>query len=587
MILRIAAVAFISLALLNVGRAQSLNSYPETLVNGSDYISSPPVSSPSNQLLLRATPIPLPTPAPAPAYPAIRVAYIIPANRTAQPNAVASLKWLVVSMQSWMRDQMVQWGHGPMTFDFEKESDGTPKIYTFNSVSSDADIRADIWTNGCNAAVSCGVPLWAEKQIWILIPEVHVQSSDSTISGGVALGGSWGSGNDGGTAMVGSAFLPFLSEAALIDNRAYNGLIIPEIGPYPFKSNITFPWFEGSTISALSSTYIGAIIHELTHAFGMPHDFRNDSLENGVLMGNGFRAIRGCFYPKSYSTNYTSLSRSQADALSLSRYFTKSTAETTKPIVSNPQNPWRANGFLHFPFTASDTSGLAMAYLQRGGNTVGDMKLSGTSGNFVMTIPDKYDSSWTGISLLICDVNGNRSEITTTYGFDTSPYAPISHIKVTKPTGLPNRSVQLDASLSLDPDGTPSTMKIEWDLNGDGVFDTAPTTNMVILTTAPNGNSVVKVTARLTDASGLSSVSQPISITSHFPNLTLLPIDSGRVSLQFNSRVGFSYVSETSANLVTWMPNPTPYSGNALLSDVGPFIINGNRSFYRVTFFEK
>ena len=32
------------------------------------------------------------------------------------------------------------------------------------------------------------MPLWSEGQVWLLIPEVHVQNPDGSIEGGVALG---------------------------------------------------------------------------------------------------------------------------------------------------------------------------------------------------------------------------------------------------------------------------------------------------------------------------------------------------------------------------------------------------------------
>jgi len=40
--------------------------------------------------------------------------------------------------------------------------------------------------------------------------------------------------------------------------------------------------------------------------------------------------------------------------------------------------------------------------------------------------------------------------------------------------------VVLDASQSNDPDHSLSSVQVEWDLNGDGVFDTAPTTSKIL-----------------------------------------------------------------------------------------------------------
>src|SRR6185295_1076479 len=59
----------------------------------------------------------------------VRVAYVIPTNRTAQANAIANLRNAITHYQAWYLDQMERNGFGPKTFRYETEADGvTPKI---------------------------------------------------------------------------------------------------------------------------------------------------------------------------------------------------------------------------------------------------------------------------------------------------------------------------------------------------------------------------------------------------------------------------------------------------------------------------
>src|SRR5688572_20864934 len=117
----------------------------------------------------------------------VRMAYIIPTNRTAQAHAVASLRNVILHYQSWYREQMEVNGFGSKTFRYETEPDGvTPKVYTIRVTATDAFLRADLWNRTISAASGAGVPVWTAKQVWWLIPEAHLQMADGSIVGGTA-----------------------------------------------------------------------------------------------------------------------------------------------------------------------------------------------------------------------------------------------------------------------------------------------------------------------------------------------------------------------------------------------------------------
>ena len=69
----------------------------------------------------------------------------------------------------------------------------------------------------------------------------------------------------------------------------------------------------------------------------------------------------------------------------------------------------------------------------------------------------------------------------------------------------------LSAARSSDPDGPNADLVVEWDFDGDGVFDTAPTIEKTYTTTYDRAG-VYQVSARLTDPAGDSAVSLQIGV---------------------------------------------------------------------------
>ena len=193
----------------------------------------------------------------------VRVAYIIPSNRTGQTNAIAHLQTVMLQYQDWYRDQMERNGFGPKTLRLETEADGkTPKIYVVPVTETDDYLRGDLWGRTVTAAANGGVPVWTAKQVWFLISEAHLQNADGSISGGTALGASWGSGDDAGVAMLGGDSLARFDPGLLTNDIAYNYRTLPAIGPYPLKQDVSFPWFErliwAMTLAPIASAFCPA-----------------------------------------------------------------------------------------------------------------------------------------------------------------------------------------------------------------------------------------------------------------------------------------------------------------------------------------
>ena len=281
---------------------------------------------------------------------------------------------------------------------------------------------------------------------------------------------------------------------------------------------MTFPFFEGSTISSTSSSAQGGAAHELGHVFGLPHEFLNDDNFNGNMMGNGLRGFRGFLHPRRYPADDVRISGPSALQLLTNRFFnadkvytdnTRPTVEILSDGVVTPEK-----GLLHVRFRAADAeSDLASAVLLRSGNAVGELLLTGRDTETAISTYS-YDVGVTEQWAIIAyDAQGNRTlsapvTLTPAAGFNR---APIPFVRIDRRRITAGESVTVDAGSSSDPDDPSSPLHVEWDLNGDRTFDTQPSTDMTrTVTFAEPGT--YQVFARLTDGAGDSSISTQMGV---------------------------------------------------------------------------
>lgn len=421
------------------------------------------------------------------AQPLVRAAYLIPNNRTAQPNAVPLIRQVLTSWQAWLCDRSDRALAERRRLRLETEADGvTPRVHVAYLAVTDRAMHADPWTEVNRAATNAGITVWARGEVWLLIPEMHIMQPDGSILGGVALGGSYGSGDDPGVAMIYSAGLAMLQRGSLTDTRPYAGMVIPEVGPYPLVQDVSFPWFEGNTLSSVISSFYGAGLHELMHALGLPHDWRNDDNFNGNLMFNGLRGFRGAVFPELFPGDETRLEYASALQLRACRYLTLCDPSWPSNVSSDTQAPQVAvltqgtvspvNGLLEISVTAADDQDLACLILDRAGDRIGEWEIAGRSVSMVLRTPFYAVQTPTEFGVAAVDRRGNRLRVASTITVAAvGNRAPQPDLRVTPPAAPAGTSVQLDGSRSLDPES--GSLLYEWDLDGDGSFDTLPSSN--------------------------------------------------------------------------------------------------------------
>jgi hypothetical protein len=340
------------------------------------------------------------------------------------------------------------------------------------------------------------------------------QNADGSFTGGMAGGTGGGSGSDGGVGMLGSDGLARFD--FLTDDSPYAGLIIAELGPFPLVQDRSFPWFEGNTLSSVASSILGAALHEFSHGFGLPHTARNDENFHGNLLGNGLRGIRGYFYPDRYPNDYTRLSYPSAIALNVSRYFNADATFTdnTRPVLSvlTTGAVPLTNGQLRIGFYATDAGGLAAATLGDEGGILEAMPLSGTSTNGAFLTPIFTPGQSNHFFIFVYDRQGNRQQAETFIVPATGANrAPQPFLKILPPTPAAGQAVTLSAENSTDPDHNRSQVQVEWDVDGDGQFDTSPTTTKTLITNFTTAG-VRLIRARLTDPAAAAALAVPLGL---------------------------------------------------------------------------
>jgi hypothetical protein len=232
-------------------------------------------------------------------------------------------------------------------------------------------------------------------------------------------------------------------------------------------------------------------------------------------MGNGLRGLRGVLEPSLFPQDDTRLSYASALMLSTNRYFNYQDVFTdnSRPAlaISMSGSPTPLNGLLEINFTGSDSSGLSSAVLIREGDVIGQMALAGNSVNETFRTPYYEPAQAEEFEIRLYDSQGNRQTrsvtLTPASGRKRAPRPSISIDHSIVRIGQP---FTLEASGSSDPDNS-GGLTVEWDLDGDGTFDTPPSSglNRLMSLTTPGTRQVY---ARLTDASGAFAVSSPIAL---------------------------------------------------------------------------
>ena len=227
----------------------------------------------------------------------VRMIYFLPNDRPFRGSVIDSMKTTIRQVQTFYAEQMQAHGHGNKTFRFETDAEGEPLVHrldgqypqthyfddTVNTVLDEVEQAFDVSEN-----------------VYLIVADISWIARIGI--GGSRVGGVGGNRRDGGFALVPSD-----------------------------------PSERGWIVTA----------HELGHAFGLWHDFRDDA------------------YIMSYGRQPHALAMCSAKFLAVHPYFNPNAAETRRPTIEliSPQSYPTDAKSVPIQFKVSDSGGLHQVIL--------------------------------------------------------------------------------------------------------------------------------------------------------------------------------------------------------------------------------
>ena len=300
----------------------------------------------------------------------VRLVYLLPNDRSARPERVTALRELIKDTQQLFADEMERHGYGRKTFSVETDKDGEPVVYHIDGKFPEEHYYKE----------GTGHKVWTEVRDHFddsdlhHIPFVAIDLSSRDIHGGKSGG---------------EATINFYSQ----DEQR----VIWRQARFTEKEE-ALGGFGVISVSGNLSEKIGLTAHELGHAFGLLHDFR-EGQEDAIMGGARHR-----------------LSKCSAEWLSASHFFnTNPISRNTPADIELLSTQAYSQNTVNLRFKVTDSDGLHHAQLllpelNPDGvslpNTMFDCKALNGKTNTIESVI-RTAALIDRVTLQIMDVNGN------------------------------------------------------------------------------------------------------------------------------------------------------------------------------------
>jgi hypothetical protein len=346
----------------------------------------------------------------------IRLAYFVPRDRKPVGEYERKIRNIVSIVAEFYRQDLRAKGYKTEGLQFETGKGAEPLIhlvkgdreatYYNNAPRYDANVQ---WTRLVpEIRAKVGDP---ERQVIVVFTETCDEGPAEHLWPGVIARGAYNSA-EGGLAIYSAHLLR--DELCAANVEAQKQLMFDTT---PLRGRKAWGHKMDSPRGEFVEDGMGAVIHELGHALGLPHDRRDDARD---VMGNGFRNLRWNFAEQlrkpAQSAKRATFSEENARLLMSSRSLAHDLQLTdTQPAKVEVSAPAMHQGSWVVSVTASDDTGLrAIVFVDRNaGTVVAGKKLTGTKQTLRQTLPRDPKFPELQLMVIVTDEGGHQTRVLT------------------------------------------------------------------------------------------------------------------------------------------------------------------------------
>jgi hypothetical protein len=346
----------------------------------------------------------------------IRLAYFLPRDRKPVGDYERRIRNIVSIVAEFYRQDLRGKGYKTQGLQFETGKTAEPLIHLVkgdreaafynNAPRYDANVQ---WTRLVpEIRAKVGDP---QRQIIVVFTETYDEGAAEHLWAGVIARGAYNSA-EGGLAIYSAHLLR--DDLCAPSVEAQKQLMFDTT---PLRGRRAWGHKMDSPRGEFVEDGMGAVIHELGHALGLPHDRRDDARD---VMGNGFRNLRWNFAEQlrkpAQPAKRAAFSEENARLLMSSRYLAEDLQpgddQPARVEVSTPQvhqGSWVVN------VNASDNTGLrAIVFVDRNaGSVVTGKKLTGTKQSLRQTFPRDPKFPELQLMVIVTDEGGHQTRVLT------------------------------------------------------------------------------------------------------------------------------------------------------------------------------